>query len=352
MPKTRSASKPALHTQPVPIYTDTEPPVEDESTWRKSTVDVHQTITRGAALKLYRLNADDLDGLEHETERKRCPTSGRLLTVTTSLYSERKVERLAWQKHGGPARFEAYLAMLKARHAARDDYRGAFPAPAAYLSRLSRTTTATTTSAADTANAHSLATTLDALQKQFPARQWGPYTAALDGLGALPARTREKALRAALPVVRAYPACPPGRFKCSPPWWRLCQTLRRAPAAGPGRKDVRAERDAEGGVRYYWDDGYMVEVLEALIAFVEYHGVGGWERAARWAVYNWYASRMYGVSYDVETNKWKDGAFEWLCGRLDHRPSFLPTQACESFPTWERYNNLLPTLDPNEKAFR
>ncbi|KAJ7183452.1 hypothetical protein C8R46DRAFT_1067038 [Mycena filopes] len=76
----------------------------DECLWRASTIDPNRTISSTHAVSQYRLTPGSLKMLPSTTSKYTLPHQHR--TVDMMLYNERAVERLAWEKHGGPEAFE------------------------------------------------------------------------------------------------------------------------------------------------------------------------------------------------------------------------------------------------------
>ncbi|KLO10343.1 hypothetical protein SCHPADRAFT_942938 [Schizopora paradoxa] len=88
---------------------DAKPPRTDPATWRESKFAEDATITKGDALKQYRLKSADLSHLK--------PTRHRTKAGYDSLlYRTREIEHIAWSKHGSPEAFEVYIAKLRAQH--------------------------------------------------------------------------------------------------------------------------------------------------------------------------------------------------------------------------------------------
>ncbi|EJD48627.1 hypothetical protein AURDEDRAFT_143943 [Auricularia subglabra TFB-10046 SS5] len=97
----RAAKKPELE--------EDEDEPTDPSSWPESTVKEEKRINKMKARDLYRLKDEDIKGLKTEQKMHK---SGYPMT----LYLERDIERVAWQKHGGPQGLRKMLDKLKARY--------------------------------------------------------------------------------------------------------------------------------------------------------------------------------------------------------------------------------------------
>nr|VWO99652.1 Succinate-semialdehyde dehydrogenase (EC [Ganoderma boninense] len=140
MPKSRSAQKILLGRKKETLTVVSRPPAaqsedgrtpqysQEEANWRASRVAEDARIAKTLALHEYRLKPRDLDGLAFT--KKRVTSSGYRHDMF--LYSEREVERKAWQRHGGPEGFDAYLDKLRKRHMTKKDASSPFVQPASY----------------------------------------------------------------------------------------------------------------------------------------------------------------------------------------------------------------------------
>ncbi|TFY82473.1 hypothetical protein EWM64_g1535 [Hericium alpestre] len=78
-----------------------KPAPTDPSTWPESTLDPFDRISAGNARKFYRLSQEELAGLRFIVKASRNkPYAARWNPM--HLYKTYEVERLAWEKHGGP----------------------------------------------------------------------------------------------------------------------------------------------------------------------------------------------------------------------------------------------------------
>ncbi|KAF6752821.1 hypothetical protein DFP72DRAFT_1046976 [Ephemerocybe angulata] len=90
-------------------------PSLDSRGWPPSTVPPRRKICKTWAVRQYKLDPDMLDGLTYVERPSKCFINGRFMPMF--LYSEREVERLAWEVNGGPEGFNARLAELEAAYA-------------------------------------------------------------------------------------------------------------------------------------------------------------------------------------------------------------------------------------------
>ncbi|GJE94926.1 hypothetical protein PsYK624_111020 [Phanerochaete sordida] len=327
----------------------------DESTWRPSQVSASSTITKTAAMSLYRLKEADLAALPAQQTATMVTMAGRKEVRPMYLYKERDVERQAWRKHTCPEGFEAYLNTLRGRFEVKPTNRGKpFPAPSAYTSAsVSIRTLPPAPALRDPDDAWVVTPGLHALRPRFPRWLWRACNARLDRVGdheynfgprGVSHAQREAAMRAALATLAArYPPRAEEPLAPSPAADKLRQVLERAPKDPKDEGMDEWEDGFSGETDYFWGDGYLGELFQALIDVIEAHGIEGWEKA-RWEVYDKYASCFRGVSYDEREDTWYDHAFAWLCGWLEHRPSCLSTRRCEYSEVGRRYNDMLPRL--------
>ncbi|PIL35027.1 hypothetical protein GSI_02814 [Ganoderma sinense ZZ0214-1] len=90
-------------------------PDNSSASWRESKVPEDAVISKSMAFKQYRLKPEDLDGIPFDIK------PGQLggYPCDRYLYNERDVERKAWERHGGPEGFDAYLSVLRNRYNTR-----------------------------------------------------------------------------------------------------------------------------------------------------------------------------------------------------------------------------------------
>ncbi|KAI1782097.1 hypothetical protein LXA43DRAFT_1151152, partial [Ganoderma leucocontextum] len=306
-------------------------------------------ISKTLALQQYRLKPQDLDGLVFAKKRTR--VSGYLHDMF--LYKEREVERRAWERHGGPEGFDAYLTKLHERHASKKGESSLFVQPASYdagSGKRHRDTTPDKNPMCIYPNVvppwepyDETAISLERahIQQSMPPWLWDACNLALNELyeadlvhGWLDNVLSEggrwdelSPMKAALDVAPMYPARPSEPLPSSPSVDRVRAVLAcaaRAPEAGVGYgKPVDGLEDIHScwpdPVDWYdWSVDYLERLFTAILEVVEEHGVGveGWE-SLRWEVYDKYVESLRcGVKYDSEARTWSDCAAQWLDGPL------------------------------------
>lgn len=90
-----------------------KPPATDSSTWPASELG-EATICKSYVKKFYRLHEKDLKDLEYKIVPH--PNPQKETWKDMHLFRASDIERRAWQKHGGPARFNWYISTLEAKH--------------------------------------------------------------------------------------------------------------------------------------------------------------------------------------------------------------------------------------------
>ncbi|KAJ7152888.1 hypothetical protein C8R46DRAFT_1302234 [Mycena filopes] len=312
----------------------------DESLWRASTIDPNRTISATHAVSQYRLTSGVLKLLPFTTSQVTLPYEQR--TVTMTLYKE----HLAWEKHGGPEAFDAYLNMLEERHRKKDSGK-IFQAPEAYrragagLASLSQVAPPPQVGAASHRS----------LRERFVQqnRLW-LWEAANDVLAASANEFGDERLSLAekqaalahpfLTGPNAYPPRPAALAPASPSYSRR-RTV--------GFLEIH-ENMFEGVTTYYWKHGFMVELLSSLIAVIEEHGIEGigW-KSARWEVYHTYTRCIQSLYFSYEDKCWCDDAQDWLSGRMDLRGSrTITTRQDNQSDVGRKYNQMLPFLQLGE----
>ncbi|EKM54317.1 uncharacterized protein PHACADRAFT_210127 [Phanerochaete carnosa HHB-10118-sp] len=323
----------------------------DESTWRASTIGAGTTINKSSALSLYRLKEQDLAGLRRETSQAVVIINGEKKPKPMFLYNERDVERQAWKKHGGPEAFESYLNKLKERFYAKPENRHKFfSAPSAYsTATVGIFSLPPAPKLLDPDDEWVVTPGLINIKPQFPRWLWRACNKKLDKIGdsefnfeyhGLKKQQREKALRTALAtLVPKYPPRPDSLLPSSPSVDKLRDVLSRTPKSSDDEDMESWEDGPTGDTDYYWSDRYLEQLFQALIDVIEEHGIEGWENV-RWE----YASCLDGLCYNDREDEWRDSAFAWLCGWLQHVPNALTTRRCGYSEIGRRYNNMLPRL--------
>ncbi|KAJ7036740.1 hypothetical protein C8F04DRAFT_1336177 [Mycena alexandri] len=302
--------------------------------WRKSTIRRARKISRTLALKCYKLDPSDLEGLV-------CIES-----------PERDVERAAWKKYGGPAGFESHLDDTERA------YNGTSSASPLYTSKpLFTATSAVHKKISTPALLPSFAeiyqhfpTQLEILEQAFTSIKckwlWDAATRVLS----FPVNISESrwshftqaeelaALSGLLPLARTYPRRPASPPPASPSFDIFREVLKR-----PNMRDKLVLFECLGGRRLWcWDANYMTELFTALIGIIEEHGCGeeGWA-SARWEVYDAHSTHLDGLTY--RNKRWYDGASDWLRGTMDLPGEHAMTTRQDNKSAFGRwYNSLLP----------
>ncbi|KAJ7234359.1 hypothetical protein B0H12DRAFT_1222848 [Mycena haematopus] len=332
-------------------------------------------ISRTLALKCYKLDPSDLVNLQSQDSRVTVRSGNEDVDVVVSLYNEREVEQVAWDKYGGPTQFEHYLLTL------REEYMRAHPLGAwefnspQHPNRTKRTRTRRIPKPAPAPPPLFSTQPLSSSQPLSPAGKANQPNSnspnpkflrplALRSFGQQPTLDRmnihhefialnctwlwaagirllafpfnipnsawlhytpfdkEVALHGLLSLARTYPprpAMPPPSG--SPSWAALRELLACAPSLehrthrGAGLSLHESSSSGERRRMWLWDEYYMSELFAALIAVITEHGCGeqGW-LSARWEVYDTCFTQLQGLSY--RDNRWYDDASDWLKGRM------------------------------------
>ncbi|TFK84289.1 hypothetical protein K466DRAFT_496871 [Polyporus arcularius HHB13444] len=269
------------------------------------------------------------------------------------LYNERDVERRAWERHGGPEAFDAYLAKLRERHIKKNGKSAYFAQPASYEDPKDSVQYDHTIGSA----------ALRRAKEEMAPWLWKAYNDALDRhkndgwygpeyYYSRP-RDREGLIASALKLAKTYPPRPAQPLPSSP----SVDALRAVLADAPRIADVEWGKEVPGlafsttwhpeyDEWYSWTSEILQPIFEALIGVIEAHGVGddGWA-SARWEVYDRYAECLQvPISYDNYDKRWSDGASGWLEGRLS--PELVNGSSRGSCEAGKRYNDMLPFSHP------
>ncbi|KAH9891867.1 hypothetical protein C8Q73DRAFT_650476 [Cubamyces lactineus] len=342
-------------------------------------------------MKRYRLKASELEGLTfqqteyvvisrshlttsvHEVYVSRTVVAGRI--VPMYLYNERDVERKAWEHHGSPEAFDAYLDTLRNRYIAKHGNALLFPQPrsyepaegAVYVVRF-----APGPSSATDYDPHvGRSPKLLRIKQQMPSWLWEACNRVLDrdddfsiGDGIGPGlytrdRDREGPMATALRLAKTYPPRPAGRLPSSPAIDSLRAILDEAPRMP---KDHGWGEDVEGmemthhawpdeDYTYEWNSSYLDRLFTALIEVIRMHGVGddGW-RSARWEVYDKYSECVNGLSYERREDRWFDSAGHWLDGQysVGGRDISFSISSRSKSSVGKQYNEMLPFRTPRD----
>ncbi|KAI0354847.1 hypothetical protein OH77DRAFT_365009 [Trametes cingulata] len=341
----------------------------DTSQWRESKVPANSKISKGEALKRYRLKGTHLADLPYE-EKERV-ANGKI--VCMHLYNERAVERKAWEHHGGPDAFDAYLKKLRDRHVAKKGKHAPFKQPTSYEPKGGGVYIIQYMPPPATYDRHvGKSPVLLRIKQQLPSWIWTSCNRALDQVdemdypysamgGGLYSRDRDREvpMKAVLTLVRSYPARPPERLPSSPTVDRLREVLAEAPKL-PRCLEYEME-EVEGitathhafpeEVTYEWSSSYLDRVFAALIDVIEAHGGGdaGWQ-SIRWEVYEKYSECFGSLSYDRKQGRWYDEASQWLDGEypVGGKDISFSVSARSKSSAGMRYNSMLPYRTPQD----
>ncbi|PIL34994.1 hypothetical protein GSI_02781 [Ganoderma sinense ZZ0214-1] len=366
-----------------------------EATWRASRVPEDARISKTLALQEYRLKPRDLDGLVFT--KKRVIVSGYRHDMF--LYNEREVERRAWERHGGPEAFDAYLEKLRKRHVAKKGTTSRFVQPASYDPEGARATRAcyrdrdmtpennpmciypNVVPPWESYDEAAVSAERARIQEAMPPWLWEACTRSVDELykaqiiyGWLENALSEggrwdelSPMRAALTVTSLYPARPSEPLLSSPSVDRLRAVLAnaaRVPEVGSGYgKPVDGLEDLQmhfpDFVQWYdWSAAYLERVFTAILGVIEEHGVGaeGWE-SVRWEVYDkagfrvdYVESLRDGMKYDPENGTWSDRAAQWLDSQLVGSDLYSSCRGkCDS---GRDFNARLPSTSAKQSSIR
>ncbi|KAI0642897.1 hypothetical protein C8Q79DRAFT_1012905 [Trametes meyenii] len=273
----------------------------DSSQWRASRIPEDQTINKTRALDEYRLKLEHISDLPF-TPVENYRVGGTCPEVTMCLYKERAIERRAWERHGGPEAFDAYIEKLRRAHEARNARKGTktrFTQPYTY----------------------------------DPTRQLPAHVACW--------RTATAAGSARLSRIQQE----------IPRWiWDEClKVLRREDMITQILKAMYY--DPDGLEKYEWPSEYLESLFCALCDLITAHGVGdaGW-RSIRWEVYDKYTECVKGISYQREEReyRWIDEAIHWLDGQYSTELKWTDISFARSSraqaSAGTRYNSILPWL--------
>ncbi|PIL35030.1 hypothetical protein GSI_02817 [Ganoderma sinense ZZ0214-1] len=348
----------------------------DPSQWRASRLRDCDTITKTDAINQYRLRKkDDLEGIPYQTEGT--VVAGVIRPMY--IYKERDIERRAWEKHGGPEAFDAYLAKLRETYVKKNGPNADFPQPRTYEARdqgprISISRLSPSSGPIDLYVMNS--PTLLRVKEQMVPWLWTAYNKALSWIDTMNdwwddsmsaafdrgffkcTKDREGPMKDALVTTRTYPPRPTEVLAPSPSVDKVRAVLAAAAklpskknwgsAKLPGLAAVYRYSDEDGELEsctYKWSDEYVEVLFLALIEVVEAHGTGpeGFE-GIWWEVYDKYvAVLMDGPHYDRREKMWTvDPAAEWLDGKFAPLGNTYRSKCSAG----KRYNELLPRLHP------
>ncbi|KII86489.1 hypothetical protein PLICRDRAFT_125956 [Plicaturopsis crispa FD-325 SS-3] len=345
----------------------------DQSLWRESKISPGSKTNKTKAMAQYRLQSSDIAELAFETTETVVTLNGQQTIRAMYLYDEREVEVVAWKKHGGPAGFQAHLDKCRVtwekKNSAKPDFKKTeFVQPDVYDPRYGQAYVEVLSDIhlVPQHGGDPFVTTpkLLRLKPTFPPWLWEACNKAFTTVDQYPSLRNyrhEVAIACAQAQLGPYPPRPSAVLPSSTSVDALRAVLSRAPALReshqmyPDAEDgVEYHEDFTGDIDYYWNEPYLNDLFNALIAVIEEHGVGnsGW-RNVRWEVYDKYAECLYsGIVYrDPPPRygyKWYDGAHDWLRGYITPRPNYLSTRRDEFSEAGEIYNTMLPKLSASE----
>ncbi|TFK85963.1 hypothetical protein K466DRAFT_664103 [Polyporus arcularius HHB13444] len=335
----------------------------DPSSWRASMIPVGRTITKSDVRTQYRFTKPaDVAGIPFQIKRRTVP--GQL---DMQLYQERDIERRAWERHGGPEGFEAYLKKLYQRHLNSEHRDREFTQPRHYS--FGRQTTSVVQARISSAYKR-LDNTVSRIKKVMQPWLFEAVKDALDRNDALdyeyaacygpndsPCRQESSYLHAET-FAKTYPSRPAQPLPPSSSVDAVRAVL--ADAATPPRRSSDSEwgRDLDGlefhssswpepEEWYEWSPDYYERLFSVLIRVIEEHGIGddGW-KGIRWEVYDKYAETFNKrISYDAHEKQWEDDAAHWLDGRFTTEGITLDFTNRRCCPAGLRYNSMLPYLN-------
>ncbi|KAJ7680806.1 hypothetical protein DFH06DRAFT_1120408 [Mycena polygramma] len=294
-----------------------KPDPEPESQCRASTIDPNQTIinNKSAIKSHYRLD------LPKDSDLK-----------PTKLYKERDIEYVAWKKHGGPARFETYLAGLQEAHERKNTGKP-FNKPAAYGGEWAAPSPTLPLVLVDRRAPDPYL--IHVKQQLVDMGQGWLWEAANRGTPHLYMKEGSPSL---LMIACSYPRRPEtSQILFSDSFTRLINVLERG-----GDESMQCENGCKG--YKYWDEHYLEVLFEALITVIRVHGEDGW-KSARWEVYDTYSGCFPGYKLQYKNNTWSDQAKDWLQGKmvlLDRH--IITTRRDNAVELGRVYNEMLPTI--------
>ncbi|KJA25719.1 hypothetical protein HYPSUDRAFT_37160 [Hypholoma sublateritium FD-334 SS-4] len=320
---------------------------QDRSQWRPSRLPETAKINKSAALTNYHLSrTNDLDGLSFKTEQTVIKIPGRGNTVVKMfLYSEREVEMRAWEKYGGPKKFERMLDDKEAKFYRKNGgvQSRTFLRPRDYPSKISfgprvcgnkdnldpETSTPGLIATKDMLAGRGQQWMWDAINKVISEDMEVRYGDSDYNSGRSKSshgKERESLVDYALKTLDKYPPRPSGTLAPieSHSFHALITTLARAhaPTYVQGQDDpevIEIHTDGfTGEESVYWTEKYNEEVYTCLIKIIQDHGLDGCMRA-RWLVYDQYVRcNMGGLTYSDEHRGpgliWNDSARFWIDG--------------------------------------
>lgn len=322
-----------------------------EALWRQTNIREKTTITKTKAGQQYRLQNEDLARLEYIPHESVIGTEkhGDII-VPTYLYDEREVERVAWNKHGSPEAFEAYLQKLFDRHQNRNKKRKDagesetnFEIPYTYsleytpFPGFKKPISKSPSKDQYVGSNATLLRCKQALQNDGREFLWISCNEILSNAlqGRLTWKERAEYMTLAVQQLQPYPYRTPLAEDLTPSLAALKAVLDTAP---------RWSTFHHGSmIQYlnskYWPEDLLQKLCGALIRVLKEDEYDGWN-TARWMVYDKYSTTVYGVHIDLQNvTQWTDRAVFWLQESFPEKPELL----CQGNPpeSWNEYVDLV-----------
>ncbi|EJD48628.1 hypothetical protein AURDEDRAFT_162083 [Auricularia subglabra TFB-10046 SS5] len=243
----------------------------------ESTIPARFLIKKTLVRIHYGLTHKDIAALKFREE-----TTTRLLRdgsrgpVTKHLYSERDIQLAAWDKHGGPKAFKAFIDRREQAHDSptqkTHSEKKTEPSQAPWYLQYEPWVWAKAAEHLDQRE------DFDNLHYRQVLKQGLPHTER----NTMPIH---KGLH--YPVRREEPLPQP-----SSSFEALLSVLAEA---GPAGQTPRTQ----DGATVYWPNSYLARVFDALVEVIDEHGLEGWARA-RWEVYDKFAECFGSIAYDPQ----------------------------------------------------
>jgi len=284
----------------------------DPSTWPMSKVPACVWISKGIAQEQYRLRKEDFNGLVPDIRKNGMFIRGGI-ELSTHWYREREIERCAWERHGGPEGFKAYLEKLKARQIKMTVGKGK-------PSKFSQPFPHYTTDVLDPlVRGQTPRIQQEMIEMLFPPWLWRELQRHTDAttssvnvkLDMLRAAVRQK-------LWEQYSERPETGALSSMAFGNLESLLSRAPSYADKIQSLDMEFFDSGGVeRYEWSPKFKDGVNSAVDAVRVQHGEPG-KILALWLLYHAYARciRCRGMRFIRGTAEWEDEAARVFRGPL------------------------------------
>ncbi|KAG5335806.1 hypothetical protein C0989_000283 [Termitomyces sp. Mn162] len=311
---------------------DKIPPPTDPATWRESLIPPGEMITSSQAYKWYQIkHLDVLNEIEWEPFMSLTHNVQRPITRVTLVASHRKIERKAWEKHGGPERWDT---RIRRKIQWNKQVKGTRPYPEPIIGKLSDNQAVAKLqlegkippdgqSPTDLLlSKYVTSTNLRQLYQEFILRfsvpwVWEKCNSILDAAGVFADAAREIHLGNALVMLPLYPLRTGRRqLRASGSLRRrMADVLRRAPRKGDSNMDVI--KHPSGQILHVWSKAYLTELYEILKKIFDRCGMEVWKKV-RFNVYHTQYDRCHGsMHFNSYDGTWSDPAFQWLAGKAE-----------------------------------